>query len=147
MVTHVALTDQSIATGAVDDTLEEIQAQTNALLALSSTGGSLTADGTEQTLIIVNEPLGCWWPNVLFIDLDNMILGDTIIIRIYYRLSDAGTLKLWDSQTFTGADGSLVNLAKILDITFMPNRHGFQVSLQQTAGTNRVYPWEFIAEV
>lgn len=138
---------QQIASGGMDTTLDQIQAQTNALLTLSSTGGSLTADGTEQTLVIVNEPLGCWWPNVLYIDLDNMILGDTILIRVYYRLSDAGTLKLWDSQAFTGLDGSLVNLAKILDITFMPNRHGFQVTLEQTAGTNRVYPWSFIAEV
>ena len=138
---------QQSANAGVMTGLDQVQAQMNAQLSLSSTGGSLTADGTEQTLVIVNEPLGCWWPNVLFIDLDNMILGDTIIIRVYYRLSDAGTLKLWDSQTFTGLDGSLVNLAKILDITFMPNRHGFQVTLAQTAGTNRSFAWEFIAEV
>jgi hypothetical protein len=142
-----SLTNQSIASGAVDEITEQIQSQTNALLTLSSTGGTLTADGTEQTLYIDDEPLGCWHPRVLWVDLDNMIAGDTIIIRVYYRLSDAGALKLWDSQAFTGADGGLVNLAKILDISFEPNRHGFSVTLEQTAGTMRTYPWEFIAEV
>ena len=141
------LSRQSIAPASIGDTVDQIQAKIDAMLVLSSTGGTLTADGTEQTLVIVNEPLGLFSPHVLFVDLDNMIAGDTIIIRIYYRLSDGGTLKLWDSQTFTGVDGGLVNLAKIVDIGLHPNRHGFQVTLQQTAGTNRAYIWEFICEV
>ena len=141
------LTRQSIAPASVADTADQIKAKIDAMLVLSSTGGTITADGTEQTLVIFNEPLGTFAPRVLFIDLDNMVFGDTIIIRIYYRLSDGGTLKLWDSQTFTGIDGGLVNLAKILDVNLHPNRHGFQVTLQQTAGANRAYIWEFICEV
>jgi len=141
------LVDQSIATGAVDDTVEQIQASVDASLVLSSTGGTLTADGSEQTVYIDNEPLGCFSPAVLFIDLDNMLAGDTVVIRAYYRLSDGGTLKLWDMQSFTGIDGALANGAKILDISFEPNRHGFQVTLEQTAGTYRAFPWELFAEV
>jgi hypothetical protein len=142
-----SLTDQSIASGAVDTTTEQIAAQTGAMLTLSATGGTLTADGTEQTLVIVNEPLGCWIPRTLFVDLDNMVGVDSITLRVYCRLSDGGGLQLWDSQVFTGPDGGLVNLAKILDIEFHPNRHGLQVTLEQTAGTNRAYNWEFFAEV
>ena len=142
-----ALVHQSIATAGVDNTTDQIAAQINALLALSATGGTLTADGTEQTLYIDNEPLGCWNPIVMFVDLDNMILGDTIVLRAYYRLLDGGTLKLWDSQTFTGIDGSLANSAKIMNISFEPNRHGLQVTLEQTGGTNRDYDWELFSEV
>jgi hypothetical protein len=147
MTMHVSLTDQSLASGAVDARTEQIAAIVGAELVLSSTGGSLTADGTEQTLVIISEPLGCWHPMVLWVDLDNMVAGDSTTLRVYYRLSDGGALKLWDSQVFAGPDGGLVNLAKLLDIELHPNRHGLQVTLEQTAGTYRVYPWEFIAEV
>jgi hypothetical protein len=83
----------------------------------------------------------------MFVDLDNMLAGDTIVLRVYYRLSDGGALQLWDAQTFAGIDGALSNSAKITDISFEPNRHGFQVTLEQTAGTNRAYDWEFFAEL
>lgn len=147
MVTHVALTDQSIASGGVDETADQIQVGVNAELTLSSTGGTLTANGAEQTLYIDNEPLGCWHPKTLFVDLDNMILGDIIVIRAYFRIADGGGFQLWDYQSFSGIDGSLANGAKVLDISFEPNRHGFQVTLEQTAGTNRDYAWELFAEI
>jgi len=141
------LTNQSVASGGVDAAADQILAQTSAMLALSATGGTLTADGTEQTLVIASEPLGSFKPLVLWVDLDNMAGVDSITMRVYYRLRDGGGLQLWDSQIFTGPDGGLVNNAKLLDVELHPNRHGFQVTLQQTAGVNRDYDWEFIAEV
>ena len=141
------LTNQSVASGGVDAAADQILAQTSAMPVLSALGGTVTADGTEQTLVIVSEPLGCFRPLVLWVDLDNMAGVDSITVRVYYRLRDAGGLQLWDSQVFTGPDGGLVNNAKLLDIELHPNRHGFQVTLQQTAGVNRDYDWEFITEV
>lgn len=127
--------------------IEQVQAQMNALLVLSSTGGTLTADGTEQTVYIDNEPLGATMGRRLYIDLDNMTQGDTTVIRIYYRLSDGGGLQLLDYNSYTGADGGLTNGVKLIAVELGPYRHGIQVTLEQTAGVNRAYPFEFFAEV
>lgn len=141
------LTNQSIATAGVDETADQIAARTDALLTLSSTGGTLTADGTEQTLYIDNEPLGCTMGRKLYIDLDNMAGGDTTVIRVYYRLSDGGGLQLLDYNSYVGADGGLANGIKLIAVDLGPYRHGIQITLEQTAGVNRAYPFEFFAEV
>ena len=138
---------QSVASGGVDETVDQIQGQTNALLVLSATGGTATAVGQEQTLYIDDEPLGCWEPLTLFVDLDDMQAGDTTVIRVYHRMNDGGGLQLWSYNTYTGADGGFANGEKIAVIDLKPNRHGFQVTLDQTAGTNRDYDWELFARV
>jgi len=127
--------------------LDLIRSASLAQLTLSSTGGTLTADGTEQTIYIENEPLGCWAPRIMLVDLDNMAAGDTIVLRVYYRISDGGDLQLLDAQSFTGIDGSLANGAKLVDIHLNENRHGFKMTLEQTAGTNRAFAWELSVEV
>lgn len=127
--------------------IEQVQAQMNALLTLSATGGTLTADGTEQTIYIDNEPLGCTLGRKLYIDLDAMTQGDTTVIRVYYRISDGGGLQLLDFNSYTGADGGLTNDVKLIAVDLGPYRHGIQVTLDQTAGVNRAYPFEFFAEV
>lgn len=147
LLSGAAKTHQSIATAGVDETADQIAARTDALLALSSTGGTLTADGTEQTLYIDNEPLGASMGRRLYIDLDNMAGGDTAVIRVYYRLSDGGGLQLLDYNSYTGADGGLANGIKLIAVDLGPYRHGVQITLEQAAGTNRAYPFEFFAEV
>jgi hypothetical protein len=146
MVTHVALTDQSIASGAVDDTADQIHGLVTAGLTLQETGGTLTADGTEQTLYINNNPLGCFYPRILFVDLDNMLAGDTTDFRAYYRIVAGGTLKLFDYQSFTGINGGLANGRALIAIELLPNRFGVQITLRQTAGTNRTYDWGVFTE-
>ena len=147
MVTHVSLTDQSIASGGVDDRVDQIHALISATLTIQSTGGTLTADGSEQNLFYDNEPLGVMSPIALLIDLDNMVGGDTIEVKVYHRLSDGGGLQLFAFYTWTGADGSLDNSEKIDQIDLYPNRHGFRITLDQTAGVNRDYPWELFIGV
>ena len=141
------ITNQSIASGAVDETTDQIHEQTGAILVQSAVGGTLTASGAEQTLYIDNEPLGCARPIVLFVDVDAMQGGDTIEIKTYYRISDAGGLRQTDYNTYTGADGGLANGNVMVAIAMQPYRHGFRVTLNQTAGTNRDYPWELHLEV
>jgi len=131
MIPTPGITNQSIATGAVDEATDQIRAQTSAIPILSSVGGTLTADGNEQTLYIDNKPLG----------------GDTIAVKVYHRLSDAGTLKILAYHTWTGADGGLANGEVLDSIELVPNRHGWKLTLQQTAGTNRDYPWELFMEI
>ena len=138
--------DQSIATAAVDDIVTEISVSTEAILALSSTGGTHTATGAEDTLYIDNEPLGCTQGVALYVDLDNMAGGDTTNIRVYHRLRDAGGLQLWSYNSYTGADGGLANSVKVVNIDLGPYRHGFQATLEQSAGVNRDYDWELFLE-
>lgn len=147
MLTGSSLTNQSVASGAVDEITDQIEAQTSAILALSSTGGTLTADGTEQNLYYDNEPLGVFRPICLVLDLDAMQGGDTIEIKVYHRLSDAGALKQLSYTQYTGADGGLANGNTAAAISLTPNRHGYRITLNQTAGTNRDYPWELFLEV
>jgi hypothetical protein len=141
------LTDQSIATAGVDVAVASISASTEAMLTLQGTGGTLTADGTEQTLYIDNEPLGCFKSGMAMVDLDNMQAGDTTVLRVYYRIRDAGALQLWGYESFTGADGGLLNGRKLIELDLLPNRHGFQFTLQQMAGTYRSYDWELYPEI
>jgi hypothetical protein len=153
MVTRVALTDQSIATGAVDETADQIHELVAAGFTLQETGGTLTATGAEQTLYINNNPLGCFNPLVLFVDLDNMVAGDTTVVagdttvfRVYYRIAAGGALRLFDYQSYTGIDGGLANGRHLIAIELLPNRFGLRVTLQQTAGTNRAYVWSYFEE-
>jgi hypothetical protein len=143
----LGVTQQSIASGALDGKFDIFYALEASGLLLSSVGGTLTADGTEQTLYIDNEPLGCMNVPTGFIDLDNMLAGDAIVLRIYYRIRDGGSLKLWASGTYSGVDGGLADGQKLIEFASMPNRHGIQITLEQTAGTNRDYDWEIFIEV
>ena len=147
MIGKIGLTNQSVASGGVDAAVDEIEAQTSAILVLSATGGTITADGTEQTLYIDNEPLGCAKAVAAYIDLDNMAGGDTTNIRVYHRLNDGGGLQLYDYNSYTGADGGLANSMKVVKIDLGPFRHGFQLTLEQSAGVNRAYDWELFLEM
>lgn len=147
MIGKIGLTNQSVASGGVDAVVDQIEAQTSAILTLSAIGDTITADGTEQTLYIDNEPLGCAKAVTAYIDLDNMQGGDTTNIRAYVRLNDAGGLQLWDYNSYTGADGGLANSMKVIKIDLGPFRHGFQLTLEQSAGVNRAYDWELFLEV
>ena len=140
------MTDQSIASGGVDDRVDQIFSIAVAELTLQETGGLLTADGTEQTLYINNDPLGIFRSVIMYVDLDNMAGGDTTVLRVYYRITDGGGLQLLDYQSYTGADGGLANSIKMISIDLGPARFGTQITLEQTAGVNRTYRWEYFEE-
>ena len=139
---HVGLTDQSIATGGVDETVDQIHAQTSAELTIQTTGGTITTTGAEQNLYYDNEPLGVFCPVVLMLDLDNMTASETIEVKVYHRMLDAGGLQLFQYATWTGLDGSLPSSRKIDKLELYPNRHGYRVTLNLTAGDNIDIPWE-----
>ena len=142
------LTDQSLASAGVEDTADQIHELVAAEFTLQETGGTLTATGAEQTLYINNNPLGVFRPVALFVDLDEMIQGDTTVLRVYYRLGAGGTLKLEDYQSYTGVDGGLANSIKLVAIDLYPNRFGVQITLEQTATANGYddYIWEIFTE-
>jgi hypothetical protein len=146
MIPTPGITNQSIATGAVDETVDQIHELVAAEFTLQETGGTLLADGSEQTLYINDNPLGCFHPRTLIVDLDNMQAGSTTVIRVYYRLNAGGGLQLWDYHTYTGADGGLASNRKLISADLLPTRFGVKITLEQTAGTYRYYDWEIFTE-
>jgi len=100
--------------------------------------GTLTADGTEQDVVELTElgTLEGW------IDLSNMQAGDSVTIREYVRLKSGGTYRLYDSATYTGAQTK-----PALHVVKLPTRYGLKVTLEQTAGVNRDYDYNFFRRV
>ena len=100
--------------------------------------GTLTADGTEQTVVEVTT-IGTLEG---YIDLANMQAGDSVTIREYVRLKSGGTYRLYDSATYTDAQTK-----PALHIVKLPTRYGLRVTLEQTAGVNRDYDYNFFRRI
>jgi hypothetical protein len=88
--------------------------------------GSLTADGSEQTLM---EYTGLATVHG-YVDLGNMVDGDSVTIRVYVKIREGGDYRLYRSDVFTNkqAEPALYLLPRL-------SGFGFKVTLQQTAGT------------
>ncbi|GAH41323.1 unnamed protein product [marine sediment metagenome] len=139
------LTNEATGT-ATSCAVEEIFDLVNATLTLRETGEVLLADGTEQNTYVSNTPLGVHKPIVEFISLDEMIGGDTTVIRVYYRLAQGGGWLLTDYQSYTGINGGLANSVTVIAVDLLPNRFGIRVTLTQTAGGMRQYLWKYFGD-
>ena len=117
--------------------LTAIRAKTDGIAVLTETGGTLTTDGTEQDVYINNAPSGVYDPRAVFIDFTNHTAGETIVIKIYYRIKSGGNMILFDSDTYVG----LVS-PELLRVGLEFNRYGVQVTMEKTGGANRAYDWD-----
>lgn len=94
--------------------------------------GTVTADGTEQT--VDTQTAGGVY--VWAVDLSNLAAGDSVTLRVKDKILAAGSAVLAFEQTFTGAQ----------DIDWVCSEpvataHEITFTLEQTAGTNRDFPW------
>ena len=123
------------------ESLKAIYDLVDAILDLTETGGTLGATGGEDTIYLNNAPASVFEPRRVSIDLGNMQAGDTVQIRVYERIINGGALILM-------AGGALLLYTGVQTINFSfplnPNRWGFHVTLEQTAGVNRNYDWEVL---
>lgn len=98
--------------------------------------GDITADGTEQTVwdVTTNK----WFSG--YIDLENMQVGDTVVIKRYLQIRSTGasTLILDTQDTYVDAQTS----KQIVYFAPMPSDVEYKITLTQTTGTNRVYPFK-----
>jgi hypothetical protein len=102
-----------------------------------SAQGDLTADGTEQTVWDVTTSK--WFSG--YIDLEQMTTGDTVLIKRYIKVRSSGASTLvQDSPTETYTDAQTAK--KILYFAPMPSDVEYMVTLQQTVGTFRVFPFK-----
>ena len=100
--------------------------------------GSITADGTEQNLIL-DEVAGD--PSRFLegmVDLNNMAAGDAVTIRQYLSLVTPVAYRKYAEESYSGAQ-----TMPALFIVSKSGRYGIKVTLQQTAGTYRVFPYQF----
>ena len=138
------LANIAIIDAIVDDILEDtvaIREVTDSESILSENGGQLTTDGTEQILCTQENPAGILRPVCCKIDFTNHTAGETVVIRVSYRIGPGLNLIKQSETTFAGAqDPDLINIG------LEPNRYGFGITIEKTAGTNRAYDWEVFYE-
>lgn len=127
---------------ALEIDVDAIRAITDAEAVLEETGGTITADGTEQDVYINLDTEGVFRPICVKVDFSNHEATETIVLRTYYQINPTGGLVLQDAVTYVG-----VPTALLINIDLEPNRYGIWVSLEKTAGTNRNYDWEAFYEV
>ena len=96
--------------------------------------GTITADGTEQTLIEVTTTYNVDG----FIDLSQMEAGDKVIIRLYGRIKSGGDYRLYEEAEFSG-----VQAKPLVYVHRRPTRYGWKVTLQQTEGTYKSFDYQF----
>ena len=118
----------------------------NSLLTLQETGGTFTTTGVENVIIIENSPLVIAKPLRFIVDLTNQAGGDTLVIRVYYRIAPGGALELGQSTSYVGATGGLPNNRVLDDTPLWENRYGIKITEELTAGANFSADWEFVSE-
>jgi hypothetical protein len=99
--------------------------------------GSITANGTEQTVI---EKLGLI--NLEgYIDLSQMTSTDTVTIRRYVKIQRNGEYKLHGEETYVG-----IQAQPILRFPAIAGLYGIKITLKQTSGTYKNFPYQFFKE-
>lgn len=96
--------------------------------------GTLTADGTEQT-ILEKDSIGTFegW-----IDLANMASGDTVVIKVYAKAKSGGSYRQYDSASYSNAQTN-----PAVHVTTLSTKYGIKITLTQSAGTYRTYDYNF----
>jgi len=102
-------------------------------MATSNTDGSQTATGGEDTLATITAS-GSF---VLGLDANAMALGGELIVRVKLKVREVGTTRLAYEATYSHVQG----LPVILSIP-VASTNEIVFTIEQTAGTNRAYPFE-----
>jgi hypothetical protein len=102
------------------------------MVTLSSSGTQLAVINTEHTLY--NPTTSKWFS--AYIDLTNMVSGDTTEIRAYVISKTAGSYIIYYKNTYVDAQ-----TYPLVYISPMPSDIGWKLTLKQTVGTGRNYDW------
>jgi len=100
--------------------------------------GVLTADGTEQIIVEASGILNLEG----YVDLSEMVEGDRVVLRRYVKIQEGDEYKLHASDTYSG-----VQAEPLVRFPFIAGYYGIKVTLQQTAGTYKNFPYQFFKEV
>jgi len=125
----------------IRDKVNNIFDLATAIFTLTETGGTITtavAPGAdiERDVYINETPAGVYQPLKVQIDLTTLAAAEIVVIRTYYRIKTGGGLIKKEEVTFTG-----VQSEPLKNVELEPNRYGIQVTLQRTAGAQRLHDW------
>ena len=104
--------------------------------------GSNVADGNEMTVVEKDYsalPKVCRLEGS--IDLTGLAGGDTVIARQYIQIKSSGDYVKYAEETYSGAQST-----PLLKIDTHWARYKIKVTLQQTAGVNRTYDYQFFTK-
>jgi hypothetical protein len=132
----------SVDVAAVKSDTAAIKVVTDAVQTLTESNGSLTATGGEDTIYTNNAPAGAYKPVCVKIDFTNHTVTESVTLRTYYRIKNAGNYIKQNEVSWTLSVPSPL----LISIDLEANRYGVKVTLEKTAGTNRVYDWEVLYE-
>ena len=135
------LTALEAAVDAIELDVDAIREVTDSEAILTETGGTITTDGTEQTIYTEESPAGIFRPICAKVDFTNHTAGETVVLRVYYRIAPGGAFVRQDGTTFAGVPADL-----LANTNFEPNRYGIKFTIEKTAGANRAYDWEVFYE-
>lgn len=102
--------------------------------------GNFKASPTEETVFeyTKTEPFTITG----YINLKNMAEGDITIIREYIKLAIDDEYTLYAEEEYRGKQKE-----PIINIEKLPAMKGVKITIQQTAGEMKYYPWEFYSGV
>jgi len=135
------LTALEAAIAAIELEVNAIREVTDSEAILTQVAGEITTDGTEQTIYTEEAPAGIFRPVCAKVDFTNHTAGETVILRLYYRIAPGGAFVRQDATTFAGVPVDL-----LIHTDFEPNRYGIRFTIEKTAGANRAYDWEVFYE-
>jgi len=116
---------------------EQIYDLVDQLFNLGRVGDTVTTDGTEQTIFIVDNPDFSFKPIKFVIDFTNNTATEDVTIKTYYRIKEGGN---YIKETELNISGVVDPLLNTLDL--IPSTFGVKITIEKTAGTNRAYDWE-----
>ena len=101
-------------------------------LAIETDGSQTATLDTEHTLAAV---VGAK-TRVLVVDLVNMAAGDVVVLRIKTAARAAGTERIVEQAVFRDVPAKPISMS-----VPVPMANGGTITLEQTDGTGRVFPW------
>ena len=101
-------------------------------MGLVFSNGTLTTSAVEQDLFSPTAS-DAYYAGYIFCH--NMQVGDTVVIRVYVKDQEAGTNRVFQTATLTGVQSDPAYF-----VPFLPTK-AFRITIQRTAGTDRVYNW------
>jgi hypothetical protein len=121
------------------DVLSAIYSYLTSSLEFDESSGTLTTDGTEQTLVTVDAPARLIIPSMVLLDTTNNVDGDQVVVRSYYRIKSGGGYVVESSLTISG-----VQSPPLKTFSLNPSLYGFKVTVEKVSGANHDYDWEAI---
>jgi hypothetical protein len=100
---------------------------------------TLTTSGTQTATITTEHTLTTQTGNKFYtgyVDLTNMVTGDTTVIKVSVIAKTAGSHILYWSGSYTGAQAN-----SLVYIPPLPSDISYKITLTQSAGTGRTYDW------